>query len=178
MINDQFGLTAATCISYSSPGVVDPSVKHSLVYNQGGDHAYAMSNIQNIVTHPNFNPQNFANNLAILVLPAASPAPFSNPISDWPSEWQTYYYVQRAGAPTKTPAWQNPKVVSAQNSTTDTTNCKATSFIFDLNPYAFVCSPLSLPSADANCVMPYGVIYQYDGTQAVVAAILSHSNSQ
>ncbi|KAJ1662974.1 hypothetical protein GGF38_003254, partial [Coemansia sp. RSA 25] len=137
-----------------------------------------MSNIQNIVTHPNFNPQNFANNLAILVLPAASPAPFSNPISDWPSEWQTYYYVQRAGAPTKTPAWQNPKVVSAQNSTTDTTNCKATSFIFDLNPYAFVCSPLSLPSADANCVMPYGVIYQYDGTQAVVAAILSHSNSQ
>ncbi|KAJ2256724.1 hypothetical protein GGI13_001103 [Coemansia sp. RSA 455] len=178
MVNDKFGLIAASCLIYTSPGVIDPAVKYTVVYNQGGDYAYAMSDVQKILPHPNYNPNNFANNLAILTLSGTSTAPFSNPIADWPSEWQTFYYVQRAGAPNKHPTWSNPKVASAQNSTTDIAQCKTNSFIYGLNQYDFICSPLSLPTTDANCVMPYGVIYEYDGTQAVVAALLSHSASQ
>ncbi|KAJ2744862.1 hypothetical protein GGI20_002630 [Coemansia sp. BCRC 34301] len=179
MFNEKFALTAASCLTFTSPGVIDASVKHSLVYSQGGDHAYAMVDIQRILVHPNYNPENFANNLAILFLPTDSPMPFSNPIADWPAEWQTFYYVQRAvEPPSKNPSWENPKVVSAQNTTANAEGCKSASTIFRLNPYAFMCSPLSLPTGDANCVMPYGVIYEYDGTQAVVAAIYSHSNLQ
>ncbi|KAJ2011520.1 hypothetical protein GGI14_006124 [Coemansia sp. S680] len=178
MVNEKFGLIAASCLIYTSPGVIDPAVKYTVVYNQGGDYAYTMSDVQKILPHPNYNPNNFANNLAILTLSDTSSPPFSNPIADWPSEWQTFYYVQRAGAPNKHPTWSNPKVASAQNSTTDIALCKTNSFIYGLNEYDFICSPLSLPTTDANCVMPYGVIYQYDGTQAVVAALLSHSASQ
>ncbi|KAJ2351966.1 hypothetical protein GGH92_001534 [Coemansia sp. RSA 2673] len=178
IVNEKFGLIAASCLIYTSPGVIDPAVKYTVVYNQGGDYAYTMSDVQKILPHPNYNPNNFANNLAILTLSDTNTAPFSNPIADWPSEWQTFYYVQRAGAPNKHPTWSKPKVVSAQNSTTDIAQCKTNSFIYGLNQYDFICSPLSLPTTDANCVMPYGVIYQYDGTQAVVAALLSHSASQ
>ncbi|KAJ2685259.1 hypothetical protein IWW39_004386 [Coemansia spiralis] len=178
MINNKFGIAAASCLIYTSPGVIDPSVKYTVVYNQGEGHAYAMMNVEKILPHPNYNPDNFANNLAILSLPAENPAPFSNPVADWPSEWETLYLVQRAGAPTKTPTWGNPQVVSALSSTTDRESCKSNSFIYGLNPHDFICSPLSLSTNDANCVMPYGVVYQYDGTQAVVAALLSHSTSQ
>ncbi|KAJ2810654.1 hypothetical protein H4S07_002549, partial [Coemansia furcata] len=178
MINDKFALVAATCIMYTSPGVIDPSVKYTVVYNEGGDHAYAMMAVQKILPHPDFNPVNFANNLAILSLPTDNIAPFTNTIADWPPEWQTYYYVMHAGAPTKMPSWPNPKVVSAQNSTTDNALCASLSFIYSLNQYDFICSSLTLPTTDANCVMSYGVIYEYDGTQAVASALLSHSASQ
>ncbi|KAJ2006221.1 hypothetical protein GGI04_001952 [Coemansia thaxteri] len=177
MFSDVVGVFAATCITWSSPGVMDPTVTYNVVYNRGPGYTYGKIVVSKIVPHPQFNPNNFANNLAVVILPSGGPGAFTGQIADWPSEWQTFYLTQRGMDQDNMPTWLNPKTISVQNSTTDYVNCKRLSEIYALNQYDFICSPQNLPTSDANCVYPYGSVFEYDGTQATLGAILSHGVS-
>ncbi|KAJ2472331.1 hypothetical protein EV174_005842, partial [Coemansia sp. RSA 2320] len=162
MFSDVVGVFAATCITWSSPGVMDPTVTYNVVYNRGPGYTYGKIVVSKIVPHPQFNPNNFANNLAVVILPSGGPGAFTGQIADWPSEWQTFYLTQRGMSQSNMPSWPNPKTISVQNSTTDYVNCKRLSEIYALNQYDFICSPQNLPTSDANCVYPYGSVFEYD----------------
>ncbi|KAJ2436829.1 hypothetical protein IWW46_005592, partial [Coemansia sp. RSA 2440] len=94
MMTTRVGVVAASCLDYVG-NTVDPNVVYYVGLSKNVNDVYGNLQLETIIPHPNYNPNTFENNVAI-VMGVTNPAyDFENKIADWPLDWTNYYFVHR-----------------------------------------------------------------------------------
>ncbi|KAJ2394878.1 hypothetical protein GGI23_004517 [Coemansia sp. RSA 2559] len=130
--------------------------------------------ISGAVINNNYDYKTFANNIAVLTLENADGQTFQNQISDWPSEWPYYYFVQHSLTEVLD-AWNSIGTAGA-SPITDFSPCTSASTLFSENMSALICSSLSRKSfIHLECNTPYKYVVGSSNTNSAIVSLYSYS---
>ncbi|KAJ2851059.1 hypothetical protein IWW36_001406 [Coemansia brasiliensis] len=181
MVTPRFGMVAASCLVFQDNDQLDETITYTIGLSNGPNTVYGNLNVDSVVPHPNYNPNTFENNVAIVM---ASPdssnnVDFANSIADWQVDWTYYYFVHRSQTEGPDYMWNVPTITRTGGTDSIALNldqCSASSSVYAANLDDFICSPLSITYYyDRSCSIPYGAVYIGHDDVIAPAAIYSHS---
>ncbi|KAJ2157511.1 hypothetical protein GGF46_004458, partial [Coemansia sp. RSA 552] len=178
LVTPRFGFVAASCVSFIGEQV-DPNHRLTVACVKGRTEFGGVLVVENVIRHPQYNPETFENNIAVVMLGSNPAINFENKIADWPGDWSNYYYVHRTVTTGILFSWNEP-YVSVTNGTTDVTtnhaSCRAASALYAANEDKFICNSGTVTFYDdRSCNLPYGAVYGGTGNEIAAAALYSHS---
>ncbi|KAJ2773936.1 hypothetical protein IWQ56_000796 [Coemansia nantahalensis] len=166
-------VAAANCFDGIADGKIDASPYTIAVGGDGLDAANIRTPVRSVAVHPNYNPQLFSNNIAVVVFDkvAADGAAFQ--VGDLPSEWPAFDFVYRS-LNEKNAAWDSHRVV--RDTLADTAACGHASRLFAQNQRDFICNTATLQSPhNSACVLPYRNVIGVGGGHGAQLGLYSHS---
>ncbi|KAJ2544471.1 hypothetical protein GGF49_001220 [Coemansia sp. RSA 1853] len=95
IVSSQAGVAAASCFNYDDDGNADPGT-YTVIVGGGGIDGSLRLYVTKIEKHPDYNPNTFANNLAIVTFGAINQQDITYNVGDIPSEWPGFYFVHRS----------------------------------------------------------------------------------
>ncbi|KAJ2693965.1 hypothetical protein GGH99_000899 [Coemansia sp. RSA 1285] len=178
MSSQTVGIAAASCFDYVN-NEVNPNIGYTVLVSTGTAEggvsgAYKATKVTH---HPDYNPDTYANNIAVMQFTAIPGFDFTKAIADWPAEWKQYFFVHRSLTNVMPYVFNDPKVSVVDVGADDTSGCTSASAIYAANTDNYICNMLTVPSyVNTNCVAPYGSVYGVaDPNPAQLGAVFSHS---
>ncbi|KAJ2761566.1 hypothetical protein H4S06_001134 [Coemansia sp. BCRC 34490] len=178
MSSQTVGVAAASCFDYVN-NEVNPNIGYTVLVSTGTAEggvsgAYKATKVTH---HPDYNPDTYANNIAVMQFTAIPGFDFTKAIADWPAEWKQYFFVHRSLTNVMPYVFNDPKVSVVDVGADDTSGCTSASAIYAANTDNYICNMLTVPSyVNTNCVAPYGSVYGVaDPNPAQLGAVFSHS---
>ncbi|KAJ2823831.1 hypothetical protein IWW50_003612, partial [Coemansia erecta] len=169
------GVAAASCFDYNDDGSVGPS-SYTVAISGNGIDGILKLNVIGVEKHPEYNPNSFANNLAIVKLDMITAQDISYTVGDLPSEWPQHYFVHRSMFDDLS-AWNDANII--EDTLADTDACGAASPLFRENESDFVCNMATRKSfTDSNCVLPYKYVVGFQDANIAQLGFYSHSAIQ
>ncbi|KAJ2322283.1 hypothetical protein IWW52_000189 [Coemansia sp. RSA 2704] len=182
MVTQRFGFVAASCGDYVN-GQIDPNVNYGVGLSKNMKDFYANLGVETIIPHPNYNPDTFENNIAVVMFASNPLVTFNNAIADWALDWTNYYFVHRSqavGNEWPLYSWNEPSVSVTNGTNTINMNldqCNSASTLYEANQDKFICSPLDLSYYyNRDCSIPYGAVYMGHDNTVAAAAVFSHTS--
>ncbi|KAJ1723855.1 hypothetical protein LPJ61_005792, partial [Coemansia biformis] len=176
LIDNKAAIVAANCLDYDG-GSLKAGVTYEIYFDgaMGGAPAKTSVAQSDIIVHPKFSVDTFANNIAILQFSFAAQGSWVNYIAAYRDEWTDVVYVRRTLMAPSTMQWLTPSV---QSNTNDDSGCSGASMLYDRNQNTFFCSRIHTTSAfKSTCSLPYGSIYGVASSSMAIAALYSHTVS-
>ncbi|KAJ2551771.1 hypothetical protein EV175_003566, partial [Coemansia sp. RSA 1933] len=177
LISNKAAFVAANCLDYTDgTNTVDSSTVYQVMISDGNTSTIGTYSVDTVDAHPRYNPETYANNVALLLFNSDASVEWKNYIAADPSEWDSEFYVQRTLVSNSTSSkWNGAQVVQASGSAPS--GCSTASTLYAANQADFLCTTdtVSDSSSGANCVMPYGSVYGINGDNLAVAGLYSHS---
>ncbi|KAJ2658448.1 hypothetical protein IWW48_004028 [Coemansia sp. RSA 1200] len=178
MSSQTIGIAAASCFDYIN-NEVNPNIGYTVLVSTGTTEsgvsgAYKATKVTH---HPDYNPDTYANNIAVMQFTAVPGFEFTKAIADWPAEWKQYFFVHRSLTNVMPYTFNEPKVSVVDVGADDTSGCTSASAIYAANMGNYICNMLTVPSyVNTDCVAPYGSVYGVaDPNLAQLGAVFSHS---
>ncbi|KAJ2452652.1 hypothetical protein EV183_002803 [Coemansia sp. RSA 2336] len=171
IVTPEVGVAAASCFEYNGDEV--DNSPYSVMLGNGGIDSQNVT-VTNIIPHPDYDSDTFANNLAIVKFSKAninSGAGFQ--VGDWPSEWPSFYFIHRTLQADQA-TWNEPNVIQDELASSDA--CGTASPLFKANNFDFICNSAVRQSfTDENCVLPYKFVVGYNSDKQAQLGFYSHS---
>ncbi|KAJ2124296.1 hypothetical protein IW147_001842 [Coemansia sp. RSA 720] len=159
IVSSQAGVAAASCFNYDDDGNADPGT-YTVIVGGGGIDGSLRLYVTKIEKHPDYNPNTFANNLAIVTFGAINQQDITYNVGDIPSEWPGFYFVHRSLVNDEY-SWNDANIV--EDTLADSEACGAASPLFRENNKDFICNMATRVSfSDGNCVLPYNHFNYYN----------------
>ncbi|KAJ2169266.1 hypothetical protein GGH15_000675 [Coemansia sp. RSA 562] len=172
IVSSQAGVAAASCFKFDDDGYTDPST-YTVIVGGGGIDGSLRLYVTKIEKHPNYNPNSFANNLAIVTFGAINNPDITYQIGDIPSEWPGLYFVHRSLIEDQF-SWNDANII--EDTLADSEACGAASPLFRENNMDFICNMATRVSfSDGNCVLPYKYVVGHRDTDVIQLGFYSHS---
>ncbi|KAJ1891370.1 hypothetical protein LPJ81_005756, partial [Coemansia sp. IMI 209127] len=175
LISNMAAFVAANCLDYTDgTNTVDPSTVYQVMISDGNTSTIGTYSVDEVDAHPRYDPDTYANNVALLKYNNGSQVEWKNYIAADPNEWDSEFYVQRTlVSNTTTSSWNSPQVVQASGSAPS--GCSSASALYAANQVDFMCTTDTVSEGSGSCVMPYGSVYGVNGDNLAVAGLYSHS---
>ncbi|KAJ2711355.1 hypothetical protein H4R19_003289 [Coemansia spiralis] len=171
------GFVAANCLDFNDSGAktVNTTTRYEVMISQGLTAAYGRFPATMITVNPNYDPESFANNIAVIQFANSGNGDFVNYIASWRPEWSSLYFVRRSLNNMAGTAW-NPPTLTQYSGNADAVACANANPLFKLNEADLLCNQLTTSSpVDSSCTLPFGSVYGVNNPNAAVAALYSHS---
>ncbi|KAJ1989939.1 hypothetical protein GGI25_004557 [Coemansia spiralis] len=176
LISNKAAFVAANCLNFSKgTNTPDSSTKYQVVISNGNTQNIGSFSVDSVHAHPAYDPETFANNVALLKYNSNAQVEWKNYIAANPSDWNSEFYVYRSLTSNSTSSsWNTPAVVEASGGAP--TGCAKVSTLFATNEVDFLCTTQTTSSsAGSGCVTPYSIVYGVHNSDLAVAGLYSHS---
>ncbi|KAJ1858150.1 hypothetical protein LPJ73_001943 [Coemansia sp. RSA 2703] len=176
-MRNTFGFVAANCLDYTdnSAQSIDTSSNYDVAISAGVNGTYGTFRVIKLTPNPKYDPESFANNIAVVQFENGGRPDFVNYIASWRPDWEDLYFVRRTMFNVNTGGWNTPSVTS-YSSNADTEGCARASAVFNSNQNDFLCNQLLVPSIyNSSCSVPFGSVYGVSSPNLAIAALYSHS---
>ncbi|KAJ1731716.1 hypothetical protein LPJ72_003793 [Coemansia sp. Benny D160-2] len=178
LISNKAAFVAANCLDYKDgTNTPDDTTIYQVMISDGATKNIGRYTVDEVDAHPRYNPETFANNVALIKYNSDSSIEWKNYIAANPAEWDSELYVQRTLVSNSTSSdWNLPEAVQVTGDAP--TGCVKASSLFKVNEVDFLCTTDTVADKSAkesSCVMPYGSVYGAIGNDLAVAALYSHS---
>ncbi|KAJ1751057.1 hypothetical protein LPJ79_002393 [Coemansia sp. RSA 1821] len=177
VIDNTVSITAASCLDYISPSVVDPNSLYFVYLDNGLDGRVAHYQVTNVTVHPAFNPTTHVNDIAILQYNNGADVKWQNAISPAPDyKWDQIGFVRVVPKDLGKQEWNGFKYDFTNGNHDDT--CDALSQIYTLNSKDMVCTGLTVNALStnfSNCAIPLGTAYGLANNKAYIIGSYAYS---
>ncbi|KAJ2078603.1 hypothetical protein H4R24_004354 [Coemansia sp. RSA 988] len=170
--SDQVAFVAAACLSFKDNlNEVDRSTPYEVWITGGGTNSVSKYSVSEPISHPDYNPETYANNVAVLKLSGnrGSGGKFVNYIAANPKEWESKFYSRRSVS--SNGAFDSPQIIDSTGSAPS--ECSKASTIYAANTDDFLC--ISETATNVSCPIPYTSVYGVHDPDLAIAALYSHS---
>ncbi|KAJ2359031.1 hypothetical protein IWW50_000127 [Coemansia erecta] len=173
LVSDKLAFVAANCLDYQpNSNILDTSSTYQVMVSDGGTGNVGTFNVVSTQAHPKYNPNSFANNVALVKFNGGNGVEWKNYIAANPNDWKSEFYVKRTMSGS---SWAMPQVQESTGGAPQ--QCAGASPIYAANTKDFLCTD-KFTTASKNgqtCAAPFGTVYGVDDPDLAVAAIYSHS---
>ncbi|KAJ2617525.1 hypothetical protein H4S08_000273 [Coemansia sp. RSA 1365] len=175
VLDSRAGLVAASCLKYGSDKGVDKSIKYEIVMKSGNEStASNRYTISSFDVHPNYNPDTYINNLAVVQFNTNDNSSWINSIATNPKEWNNEFFIRRSLSDVSSMTWNK---ILAYSSTETPDYCQKASKVYSANTGDFLCNyAATLSIQNSKCKVPYGVVFAaVQPSDVNMVALYSHS---
>ncbi|KAJ1872649.1 hypothetical protein LPJ55_002949 [Coemansia sp. RSA 990] len=171
IISDTAAVLAASCFDYNDSGKAD-STKYKVYVEATDPSIVSQAQVSSITPHPSYNPQTFANNIAVVTFSAISTG-MEYIIDNKPGLWETFLHISNSLNSANT-QWNTPEM--SDLALGDQNACEAASSLFKANKYDFFCTVGTIPSMfHSGCMAPYKFLLGHNETGTGMLGFYSHS---
>ncbi|KAJ2157509.1 hypothetical protein GGF46_004456 [Coemansia sp. RSA 552] len=179
LMYSSYGFVPAACLDYTDDAgkSLNSSTIYEVMVSEGLTMPYGRFRVSQVTPNPGYDPESYANNIAIVQFESNGVGEFVNYIASWRQDWENMYFVRRSlnqgGS-----MWNQPVTTAspAAAASVALSECAAASPLFMYNQNDLLCNTLSTPNVfNATCTIPYGSVYGVSNPDAAIAALYSHS---
>ncbi|KAJ2805291.1 hypothetical protein H4R20_002155 [Coemansia guatemalensis] len=170
--SEQVAFVAAACLDFKdNSSEVDESIPYEVWITGGDTNSVNKYSVSGPISHPKYNPETYANNVAVLKLSGngASSSKWVNYIAANPKDWSSNFYTRRSVSSSGT--FESPQIIDSTGSAPS--ECSQASTIYAANTGDFLCT--SETAANGSCPIPYTSAYGVHDPDLAIAALYSHS---
>ncbi|KAJ2771310.1 hypothetical protein IWQ56_001832, partial [Coemansia nantahalensis] len=169
------GFIAANCFDYTSGTTLDPATAYAVFLDDDASGTVVLQfalEFADIAIHPNYDPDTFANNIAVIKFNMANPGDWSSYISLNPDAAGVDTYVRRTLGNVDN-RWN---AIQVHEQDADSAECSAGSGIYNSNPGWMACTTSNVQSVNrTSCSVPYGTKYSSYDRLSMPSGLYSHS---
>ncbi|KAJ2080542.1 hypothetical protein H4R24_003001 [Coemansia sp. RSA 988] len=177
LMYDTVGFVPANCLDYtdSAGKVLNTTTSYEVLISNGLTSAYGRFMATQMTVNPNYDPESFANNIAIIQFSGSGSGGLVNYIASWRPDWTNLYFVRRSVMDATSGMW-NPPTLTPYNDNADLGDCARANPLFLYNQQDLICNQIKTASmVNRTCSMPYGSVYGVNDPNVAIAALYSHS---
>ncbi|KAJ1662550.1 hypothetical protein EV178_005797 [Coemansia sp. RSA 1646] len=166
-INKNYAFVAASCFQYSDDGKPDESLTYQVYLSAIDQSPPKPFDVADITVRTDYDPNTFANNLAIISFDYSNDGELMNDIGSLASEWDQLTYIQQ-NMTSDLGYWNAPFIYPA--SAAKDSACSKASSLYKANPNSLVCDEQTRTSVSGgNCQLPLQFVV---GTSANILAVV------
>ncbi|KAI9467854.1 hypothetical protein BX667DRAFT_503868, partial [Coemansia mojavensis] len=176
VIDNKAAVVAASCLDFVLSNTLDSKTEYTVYLDGGNDNIRGAYKVENITVHPDYNPDNYANNLAILEFNSNSNVTMQNNIAPVESDYKwiekTYTRELMPNATLEGMHYAYTKYMNVSQM------CYTYSDLFKENSKDMTCFllPVFSPVNWHNCSISFGSLYGYaSNNKAYIISIFSYS---
>ncbi|KAJ2692544.1 hypothetical protein GGH99_001662 [Coemansia sp. RSA 1285] len=180
LISMSAAFISATCLEFNSGTSLNQNTDYHVLIDdssQGTATVVSKIAINNIYVHPDFNPETWENNIAVVEFNKDTSETYNSYIAMDGFNTTAQAYVQRT-MDTSAQFWNIPVVNyrTYDDRGSDSVPCVNSSRLYMTNLDKLTCTSVSAMSIfDRNCRSPFGVMYSEQGSDIILAAVYSHT---
>ncbi|KAJ2631384.1 hypothetical protein H4R22_002013, partial [Coemansia sp. RSA 1290] len=154
LLSSTAAVLAASCFEYDENNNADTSM-YNLAVEAQDPNVVMRTQISNITPHPNYDPESFANNIAVIRFTEIS-TNMEYYIDNLPSLWYSFLHAHYSLNADNT-KWNDPTLSDVPLA--DQNECSSSSSLFQAYQSDFICTTETVPSMFRDgCVLPYKFI--------------------
>ncbi|PIA13552.1 hypothetical protein COEREDRAFT_11312 [Coemansia reversa NRRL 1564] len=170
--SEQVAFVAAACLNFKeNSNDVDSSIPYEVWVTGGDTESINKYMVNGPISHPKYNPETYANNVAVLKLSGNKSAgkKWVNYIAANPKEWESEFYTKRSVS--SSGSFDTPQVVDSN--LVLPSECSQASTLYAANTEDILCT--SQTATNGSCPIPYTSAYGVHSPDLAIAALYSHS---
>ncbi|KAI8319909.1 hypothetical protein GQ54DRAFT_298992 [Martensiomyces pterosporus] len=172
-VDSRAGFLAASCLDFVGKQV-DNRTAYWVYIQDTNLNLHSNFTLEKIHVHPLFDPNTYANNIAVVEYNSKGALNWTSPVAMDKSSWTETVYSRRIIRDMDQMRWNLPSWVSSLSTNLE---CKNASGLYATNTGSFVCGNWTLTSPLYNkvCTIPYATVYAAVGDTLAVAGVYSHT---
>ncbi|KAJ2869297.1 hypothetical protein GGI22_000345 [Coemansia erecta] len=171
-ITEKYAFAAASCFNFVD-GKLDDNTDYKVYLSGTGYEKPVLMDVTSIEARDDYDPNTFANNLAILTINNSQGNTFANNIGEPASAWATVNYIQQSLVEDLS-SWNAPDIYSGTSIDTDA--CKSASSLYKANSGTLSCNSQTRTSfINSNCKTPLKFAVGSSGGKFAVVGLYSYS---
>ncbi|KAJ1662551.1 ATP-dependent 3'-5' DNA helicase [Coemansia sp. RSA 1646] len=171
-ITEKYAFAAASCFEFVD-GKLNDNMDYKVYLSGTGYEKPTLLEVTSIQARDDYNPNSFANNLAVVTIDNSKGTGFTTNIGGPASEWATVNYIQHSMLEDLS-GWNKPDIYSGKSIDNDA--CKSASSLFKANTDTLSCNSQTRNSfINEGCKTPLKFAVGSSGGKVAVVGLYSYS---